>query len=85
MAQKVWFTNDPVLMVNIDVEGDGKQVVSRIATDADKKQYAGAYGEFQQAQSGSGGAASTQAASQQQTQQGATGAAGQPPSPGANP
>lgn len=85
MPTNVRFASEQQEMIYIDVEGDGKQVVSRIATDADKKQYAGAYGEFQQAQSGSGGAASTQAASQQQTQPGATGAAGQPPSPGANP
>jgi hypothetical protein len=85
MPTNVRFASEQQEMIYIDVEGDGKQVVSRIATDADKKQYAGAYGEFQQAQSGSGGAASTQAAPQQQTQPGATGAAGQPPSPGANP
>lgn len=80
----VRFATEQVEMVHIDVEGDGKQIVSRIATDADKKQYSGAYGEFQQNQSGSGGDASTRGASQQQTRAGATGAPGQPPSPGTN-
>lgn len=71
----VRFATEQVEMVHIDVEGDGKQIVSRIATDADKKQYAGAYAEFQNPPA---------PVSQQQTRPGATGAPGQPPSPGTN-
>lgn len=47
MAQKVWFTNDPVVMLNIDVEGDGKQVVTRPATEQDKANYGPQFAELQ--------------------------------------
>ena len=47
MAQRVWFTNDPVVMLNIDVEGDGKQVVTRPATEQDKANYGPQFAELQ--------------------------------------
>lgn len=54
MAQKVTFTNEQVTMLNIDVEGDGKQIVSRPATEQDKANFGPQFAEFQnQGQGGS--------------------------------
>lgn len=67
MAQKIWFTNDPVLMLNIDVEGDGKQVVSRPATDQDKANYSAQLSQFQGGGTGGTGGAGQPTASAQQS------------------
>ena len=54
MAQKVTFTNEQVTMLNIDVEGDGKQIVSRPATEQDKANYGPQFAEFQNQGQGGG-------------------------------
>jgi hypothetical protein len=64
MAQRVWFTNDPVVMLNIDVEGDGKQIVTRVATEQDKANYAP---QFQEMQGGGGAGTTPQGAAGQPT------------------
>lgn len=66
MAQKVWFTNEPHVMLHIDVEGDGKQVVVRPATEQDKANYGAQFAEMQ-----GGGKAGT-------AEQATPGVAGQP-------
>ena len=58
MAQKVWFTNEPTVMLHIDVEGDGKQVVVRPATEQDKANYGP---QFAQLQGGGTAGSATQA------------------------
>src|SRR5436305_5679018 len=54
MAQKVTFTNEQVTMLNIDVEGDGKQIGSRPATEQDKANYGPQFAEFQNQGQGGG-------------------------------
>src|SRR5438067_2225611 len=46
MAQRTWFTTEQVEMMHTDVEGDGKQIISRPATAADKSDYAAQYADF---------------------------------------
>lgn len=73
MAQRTWFTTEQVEMLHTDVEGDGKQVRSRPATEQDKRNFAAQYTDFQNQ-----GAQAQQANQQQPAQAGQQGA-GQPP------
>jgi hypothetical protein len=84
MAQKIWFTNDPVLMLNIDVEGDGKQVVTRPATEQDKANYSSQLSQMQGGGTGTttqGGAGQPTASAQQSGTSGTTTRETQPAQP----